>query len=101
MPTPVEISQVTRRGSSREAVERIGGIWRDRPWFLSEGYAIREIELGDSRRWDFFVMIGSAAAPVTLMVSANGRKYLAVRGMPCALLGLQDVPTERALGWEV
>jgi hypothetical protein len=84
MPTPVEVSQVRRRGSSREAIERIGGMWRDRPWSLSEGNAIREIERGDSRQWDFFVMVGGAAAPVMLMVSANGRKYLAVSGMPCA-----------------
>lgn len=102
MPTPVEVSQVTRLGgSSREGLERIGGMWRDRPWAMSEGNAIREIELGDSRQWDFFVMIGGAAAPVTLMKSANGRKYLAVCGMPCALLGLPDVPSGRATGLEV
>jgi hypothetical protein len=45
-------------------------------------------------------MVGGAAAPVTLMVSANGRKYLAVRGMPCALLGLPDVPSEHAPRWD-
>jgi hypothetical protein len=102
MPTPVEVSQVVRRqGSSREALERIGGMWRDRPWSLSERNAILEIELGDTAQWEFFVMVGGLAAPITVMRSADSRKYLAVRGIPCALLGLPDVPSERALGREV
>jgi hypothetical protein len=59
---------------------------------MSERNVIVEIEQHDSvRQWDFFMLIAGVPVPVTVK-SANGRKWLAVRGMPCASLGLPELP---------
>jgi hypothetical protein len=87
MPTPVEVSFIKRAG---DRVEGFGGIFRDRPWYLSVPTMIREAELPDAERyWNFYVRIAGMPAPVAV-ASTNGRKYLAVRGMPCATLGLPE-----------
>jgi hypothetical protein len=92
MPTPVEISLARRSALHHERVERLGGFFRGRPWSMSERNVIVEIEQPDSvRQWDFFILIAGLSVPVTIM-SANGRKWLAVRGMPCASLGLPELP---------
>jgi hypothetical protein len=91
MPTPVEVSFIKRAGSR---IEGYGGTFRDRPWYLSERSMIWEAGLPDGERyWDFYVMIAGLAALVTV-ASADGRKYLAVCGMPCASLGLSEMPQE-------
>jgi hypothetical protein len=41
MPTPVEVTQIKRTAGR---IEGLGGVWRDRPWYLSVSDMIREIE---------------------------------------------------------
>jgi hypothetical protein len=85
MPTPVEVSRIQK---DRDRIVRLGGIWRDRPWSMSERNVIREIGLSDrERHWDFFVMLDGKAATV-LVRSENGRKHLTVGGERAALLTL-------------
>jgi hypothetical protein len=85
MPTPVEVSRIQKDG---DRIVRLGGIWRDRPWSMSERNVIREIGLPDNERHgDFFVMVDGKAAPV-LAHTENGRKHLTVGGEPAALLTL-------------
>jgi hypothetical protein len=84
MPTPVEVSRIKRNG---DRIERLGGMWRDRPWSMSERNVIVEVERGD--HWAFFVHLDGENLPLTL-TSVNGRKHLAIAGKPVALLGLPE-----------
>jgi hypothetical protein len=96
MPTPVEVSCVR---TNAERIEALGGMWNGQPWSLSEWHLIEEIELPDDKRqWDFFVTIAGAKMPVVVR-QTSGRKHLAVNHFD--LLGLPEMPRERALGWEV
>jgi hypothetical protein len=84
MPTPVELSQVRKRADG--TIEGLGGIWRDRPWFMSERTVITEVE--DGRHWAFFVRIDSENLPISI-ASVDGRKRLMAAGKPVTLLGLR------------
>jgi hypothetical protein len=91
MAEPVEVSYVKRRFEEPEGIEGLGGMWRGRPWFLSERKIISEIERRpDERQWDFFVTVTGRGAPVIAISSRDGRKRLAVTGMPNALLSLPE-----------
>ena len=79
MPTPVEVSRTQKEA---DRIVCLGGIWRDRPWSMSERNIIREIGLPDrERQWNFFVMVDGKAAPVVARTE-NGCKHLTVGGDP-------------------
>jgi hypothetical protein len=87
MPTPVEVSFIKH---ARGRIEGFGAMFRDRPWRLSEATMIREPSyLTASGTGISMSRSPGAAAPVTVE-SANGRRHLAVRGMPCASLRLLE-----------
>jgi hypothetical protein len=98
MPTAVEVSSVKRGhkvGATHERIEGLGGIWRDRPWYMSSGSVITEIERPANRRqWDFYVQVGDRSLPV-IVTSTGGRKYLTTPGDAYALLKLPELPQER------
>jgi hypothetical protein len=83
MPTPVEVSFIKVRDdlpSRPRWIEGLGGIFRDRPWYMSERNLIAEVEKPDAiRTWNFYVWNGREATP--LVVGArDGRKYLTTAG---------------------
>lgn len=43
MATPVEVSYIKRTGVEHSVIEGLGGIWRDRPWYMSERSVVWEI----------------------------------------------------------
>ena len=101
MPTPVEVSYVKLRtdvpgGLSR--IEGLGGIFRDRPWYMSERNLIAEAQHPEDRRtWNFYVSIGGRSVPLAVAVH-DGRKYLTTLGedaFSATLLALPPMP----LGW--
>jgi hypothetical protein len=76
--------------AERHRLDRVGGTWLDRPWYLSERNLIWEIERPDDRRhWDFFVRVEGKDVSLVL-VSMDGRKMLACAGEPFALLKLAE-----------
>jgi hypothetical protein len=91
MATRVEVSRVRkRRDASGQAIEGLGGIWLDRPWYMSEQDLIREIRRPDDRRqWDFFIAIDGESVPITI-ASTPAREYLTATGKPFALLNLPE-----------
>jgi hypothetical protein len=94
MPTSVEVSYVKRSAVNRSGVAGLGGMWRDRPWYLSEESLIWWIERPDkSRQWDFYVQVGHTQLSVVVS-SGNEGKYLAAAGEPFMLLKLPEWPTE-------
>jgi hypothetical protein len=102
MPTPVEISFVKVRDdvpSRPRRIEGLGGMFRDRPWYMSERYLIVEAEQPEATRaWNFFLRSGGEAVPLVVAVH-NGRKYLTTPGEngPSAKLdALPPLPP----GWE-
>jgi hypothetical protein len=96
MATPVEVSQIRKRADG--TIDGLGGIWRDRPWFMSERTVITEVE--DGNHWALFVRIDGQNVPISI-ASVDGRKHLMAGSRRLAHLGLlawQDVD-ER--GWPV
>jgi hypothetical protein len=90
MPTPVEISWIETL-PGKPIVERLGGIWRNRPWSMSAANMIAELETpADRRQWDFHVIVRGQNTPVTVLVEGD-RKHLVLadRG---ALLALPRRP---------
>ncbi len=76
MPVPVEVSQVRRRAGEPNQIEGLGGIWRDRPWYMSTLWLLWEIERPeDSRSWNFYVQVSGKQVPVIVSVT-NGHKRL-------------------------
>jgi hypothetical protein len=59
MPTPVEISFVKMSDdlpSQPRRIEGLGGIFRDRPWYMSERNLIAEAEKPEGiRAWNFYI----------------------------------------------
>jgi hypothetical protein len=81
MPTPVEICFV-KMGDGRltRGIEGLGGLFRDRPWYLCESSLIAEAEKPDATRiWDFYLLNGAETVPLTVAVR-GGRKHLATPG---------------------
>jgi hypothetical protein len=81
MPTPVEICFV-KMGDGRltRGIEGLGGLFRDRPWYLCESSLIAEAEKPEATRvWDFYVQNGAETVPLIVAVR-DGRKHLATRG---------------------
>jgi hypothetical protein len=70
MATPVEVSQV--RTGAHGGIEGLGGIWRNRPWYMSERSVIAEVESG--RYWTFFVRLDGENMPLSV-VSVEGHKH--------------------------
>ncbi len=90
MPVPVEVSHIKRSSVDRSGLEGLGGMWRDRPWYMSERNLVVEIERPeDKRQWEFFVVIDGKNVPLRI-VERDGRKYLAAAGKPATLLGLPE-----------
>jgi hypothetical protein len=81
MPTPVEISFIRMRDDHLpRRIEGLGGLFRDRPWYLSERSLIAETEKPEAMRaWDFYVQIGAEAVPLIVAVR-DRRKYLTTPG---------------------
>jgi hypothetical protein len=83
MPTPVEVSFVKMRDdvpSRPPRIEGLGGIFRDRPWYLSERNLIVEAEQPEATRaWNFFLWSGGEAVPLIVAVH-DGRKCLTTPG---------------------
>jgi hypothetical protein len=97
MPIPVEVSVIQRNG---DRIERLGGMWRDRPWSMSAENMIREIErLDDLRQWDFFVMVAGRPMPV-IVSSESGHKHLTAADRPYALMSLTVVERLFADGYD-
>lgn len=101
MPTPVEVSFVKMRDdvlSRPPRIEGLGGIFRDRPWYMSERNLIVEAEQPEATRaWNFFLWSGGEAVPLIVAVH-DGRKYLTTpgkKGESEMLLGLPPLP----VGW--
>jgi hypothetical protein len=94
MPTPVEVSHIK---CNRTGIEGLGGTWRDRPWYLSLGSLIWEIERPDrERQRDFFVTVDGRQVPI-VVVSNDGRKHLMAAGRPFALLELPEWRPEQPI----
>jgi hypothetical protein len=81
MATPVEISFVKMGdGHLAHRIEGLGGLFRDRPWYLCENSLIAEAEKPDATRvWDFYLLNGAETVPLIVAVR-GGRKYLATPG---------------------
>ena len=101
MATSVEISFVKVRDdvpSRPRRIEGLGGIFRDRPWYMSERNLIVEAEQPEATRtWNFFLRTGGEAVPLIVAVQ-DGRKYLTTlgkNGESEVLLGLPPLPA----GW--
>jgi hypothetical protein len=62
MATSVEVSQIRKRADG--AIEGLGGIWRDRPWFMSERSGIAEVE--DGNHSALFVRIDGENEPISI-----------------------------------
>jgi hypothetical protein len=97
MPTPVEISFVKMRDLPypRRWIEGLGGLFRDRPWYLSERSLIAEAEKPEATRaWNFYLQIGAEAVPLIVAVH-DGRKYLTTpgeNGQSAKLIALPRLP---------
>ncbi len=87
MATPVEVSRIQRNG---DRIERLGGMWRDRPWSMSARNMLAEVELPASeRQWDFFVSIGGGRVAVAVTLIGD-RKALVAAGSAQVLLALPE-----------
>jgi hypothetical protein len=80
MPTPVEISFVKMRDDLPCRIEGLGGLFRDRPWYMSEHNLIAEAEKPEATRvWNFYVRSGAEAVPLIVAIH-DGRKCLTTPG---------------------
>jgi hypothetical protein len=102
MPTPVEISFIKMRddlGFHVRGIEGLGGIFRDRPWYMSERNLIAEVEKPEATRaWNFYLRNGGEAVPLIIAVR-DGRKYLTTpgeNGASAKLAALPPVPSDFA-----
>ncbi len=102
MPTPVEVSFVKVRDdlpSRPRRIEGLGGIFRDRPWYMSERNLIVEAEQPEATRtWNFFFLRSNGEAVPLIVAVRDGRKYLTTPGEnpePDELFGLPPLPR----GW--
>lgn len=101
MPTPVEVSLIKRSAENQSGVEGLGGIWRDRPWYMPERSVIAEVQLpADQRQWYFFVIIDGKTVPLTI-ASVNGRKYIMAGSKPMTILGLAEWRDHDERGWPI
>jgi hypothetical protein len=96
MHTPVEVSQIRKRADG--VIEGLGGIWRDRPWFMPERSVITEVE--DGSHWAFFVHVDGKDVPLSIVV-VDGRKYLMAGSRPLTHLGLLAWRVVDEKGWPV
>jgi hypothetical protein len=96
MLTPVEVSQIRNRADG--TIEGLGGIWRHRPWFMSERSVITEVE--DGSHWAFFVRIDGKNVPISI-ASVDGRKHLIAASRPLTHLGLLAWRDADERGWPV
>jgi hypothetical protein len=102
MRTPVEISFVKVREdlpSEPRRIEGLGGIFRDRPWYMSERNVIAEAEKPEAiRAWNFYLRNGAHTVPLIVAIH-DGRKYLTTpgeNGRSAKLLALPPLPTDWA-----
>src|SRR5262245_52645348 len=100
MPTPVEISFVKMGpGYLRHRIEGLGGLFRDRPWYLCERSLIEEAEKTEATRiWDFYLRDGAETVPLIVAVH-GGRKHLATPGESAPAARLVALPRLPPL-WE-
>src|SRR5271165_4799391 len=95
MPTPVEVSFVKMRDdvlSRPPRIEGLGGIFRDRPWYMSERNLIVEAEQPEATRtWNFFLWSGGKAVPLIVAIH-DGRKYLTTPGENARSAKLDALP---------
>jgi hypothetical protein len=95
MATPVEISFVKMRDDFPCRIEGLGGLFRDRPWYMSERHLITEAEKPEKTRvWDFYVRDGAGAVPLIVSIH-DGRKFLTTpgeNGEAAKLAGLPPLP---------
>jgi hypothetical protein len=90
MPTPV---QVTFADTDAGRLVRLGGTFNGKPWSMSAGNVIAEVERpASSRQWDFDASAHGVEAPVR-MTMRRGRKVLEAEGVD--LLSLPACPPER------
>jgi hypothetical protein len=93
MPTPVEVSYVKRSRVKLTGIDALGGIWRDRPWSMSERNLIAEIQQpAETRQWNFYVTIDGLQVPIVVVGLRNGRSCLTAGSDPAALLRLPEMP---------
>jgi hypothetical protein len=64
---------------------QFGGIWRDRPWYMSERTVITEVE--DGSHWAFFVRVDGENVPISIN-AVDGRKHLMAGSRPLTHVGL-------------
>jgi hypothetical protein len=100
MPTPVEITFVKMGDGHRsDRIEGLGGLFRDRPWYLCVSSLIAEAEKPDATRiWDFYIQSGAETVPLIVVVRA-GRKHLATPGESAPSARLVALPPLPPL-WE-
>jgi hypothetical protein len=79
-------------------IEGLGGLFRDRPWYMSERNLIVEAGKPDATRvWDFYVRNGAEAVPLVVVIH-DGRKCLTTpgaSGKAAKLVALPPLPP----GW--
>ena len=96
MLTPVEVSQIRKRADG--AVAGLGGIWRDRPWYMSERVVVTEVE--DGSHWAFFVRIDGESVPISI-ASVDGGKHLMAGSRPLTRLELLAWRDVDEWGWPI
>ena len=78
----VQVSYIKRDDVKKSGVEGLGGVWRDRPWYMFECKVIWEIGRTDSeRQWNFFVVIDSANVAIAV-AALGGDQHLVAAGKP-------------------
>ena len=94
MPTPVEVSYVKRGTLDRFGITGLGGMWRDRPWYLSVESIIWWIEQPDDRRqWDFYVQACDKQLPIIVSSGSDG-KCVTIADELHVLFALPEWPRE-------
>lgn len=98
MATFVEISFVKKRNNELDPharIEGLGGLFNNKPWYMSERNIIAEAEKPDAKKvWNFYVSVEGEMVPV-VVGSREGRKYLKIHAedyQSTALLGLPEFP---------
>jgi hypothetical protein len=80
MPTPVEVSFVKMRDGLPGRIEGLGGLFCDRPWYMSEHNLIAEAEKSEATRvWNFYIRNGADTVPLVVAIH-DGRKCLTTPG---------------------
>ena len=74
MSTPVEVPYVKRSRVKLTGIDALGGIWRDRPWSMSERNLIAEIQQpAETRQWNFYV---TGSDPATHLAAHHQSTYI-------------------------